>query len=222
MAGPANDKRFAEVPHSISGGAASYLQWDLLNQAFGPNLQDNADVIISLTYYDDPALAGNTLYPNVYSSLINGNLSIISPPSPYNVPVILQGSGQWQEARFELPNVNFQNGGSQSVCRYAASAPVYVSRVRYDVVRPCGPFEGIDYLQRLGLSSTNAQINLNWLGQASLLGAPAVTGAYSSVVTTTNTANNVYTLPTTNSAGFFRLQFPGYPSYLSTNPPNPY
>lgn len=219
--GPANDQRIAEVPNSISGGSAAYLQWNLLNQVFGPNQQDNADVIISLTYYDDPALAGNTLFPNVYSTLVDGNTGTISPSSPYNVPVTLQGSGQWQEAHFELPNVNFQNGASQYVCRYAASAPVYVSRVRYDVLRPCGLFEGIDYLQSLGMTSTNAQLNLNWLGQASLQGAPAVTGTYTNVVSVTNIASNIYTPPMTNGSGFFRLQFPGYPANLSTSPINP-
>jgi hypothetical protein len=219
LAGPANDRRIAEQPNPISGGSASYLDWDLLNQVFGTNLQDNADVIISLTYYDDPALAGNTLSPNVYSTLVDGSLGVISPSSPYNVPVTLRGSGKWQEAHFELPNVNFQNGAGQHVCRYAASAPVYVSRVRYDVVRPCGPLEGIDYLQLLGVNSTNAQINLSWLGTATLQSAPAATGAYNSVVTVTNILTNVYTLPMTNSAGFFRLQLPGYPSYLSTNSP---
>jgi hypothetical protein len=219
--GPANDQRTAEVPNSISGGSASYLQWNLLNQVFGPNLQDNADVIISMTYYDDPALAGNTLFPNVYSTLVDGNTGTISPSSPYNQPVTLQGSGKWREAHFELPNVNFQNGASQYVCRYAASAPVYVSRVCYDVIRPCGPFEGIDYLQSLGLSRANAQLNLNWLGQAALQGAPVVTGAYGNVVTVTNTANNIYTSTMTNNTQFFRLQFPGYPTNLSTSPINP-
>lgn len=219
--GPANDQRIAEVPDSISGGSASYLQWNLLNQVFGPNLQDNADVIMSMTYYDDPALAGNTLFPNVYSTLVDGNTGTISPSSPYNVPVTLVGSGKWQVAHFELPNVNFQNGGGQYVCRYAASAPVYVSRVRYDVIRPCGPFEGVDYLQSLGMSSINAQIKLNWLGQAALQGAPVVTGAYTNVVTVTNIANNIYTPTMTNTAEFFRLQFPSYPTNLSTSPVNP-
>lgn len=216
LAGPVNDRRLAEIPISINGGSASYLQWSLLNQAFGPTLQDNADVIMSLTYYDDPALAGNTIYPNVYSSMTDGNIVTISPSSPYNAPVILQGSGKWQVAQFELPNVNFQNGSGQYVCRYAASAPVYVSDVSYDIIRPAGPFEGIDYLQSLGMSNTNSQISLNWRGTGAIQGSAALTGPYQTILNVTNTATNVFLLPMTNTAGFFQLEFPAYPSYLST------
>ena len=226
IGGPGNDQRICLEPQSINGGSASYLIWYLQNNVFGDTYQDNADVIMDLTYYDDPALAGNTLYPNAYCSLINGNTTIISPSAPYNAPVILQGSGQWKEALFELPNVNFAvNPGAASpqyVCRYAASAPVLVSRVRYDVIRPAGPFEGVDYLQRLGLNATNRSVNLTWRGTGSIVSSPAVAATYSSILALTNTVNNVYPVPATNSASFFRLQFPGYPSYLSAYPPNPY
>jgi hypothetical protein len=225
LAGPANDQRISEIPNPIPGaGSASYMQWTLLNDVFGANYQDNADVIISMTYYDDPALAGNDFYPNVYSTLIDGATSVISPASPYNAPVYLQGSGKWQEAVFELPNVNFQNlsgnGLGQNVCRFASSAPISISRLRCNVLRPTGPFEGIDYLQTLDLnSSTNAPLALNWRGTASVQSAPALTGPYGSVYSVTNTANNVYPAPLTNNAGFFRLQWPAYPSYLNTNQP---
>jgi hypothetical protein len=101
------------------------------------------------------------------------------------------------------------------LCRFASSAPVYISRVRFNVIRPCGTFEGIDYLQGLGMTVTNSQMSLNWRGQASLQSAPVVTGAYGNLLTVTNTVTNVYAPAMTNTARFFRLAWPGYPSYLS-------
>ncbi len=64
---------------------------------------------------------------------------------------------------------------------------------------------------------TNAAANfkLNWRGSAVLQSATSVTGSYANVLTTTNSATNTYTVPTTNAAGFYRLQWPSYPAYLS-------
>jgi hypothetical protein len=222
LAGPVGNQLVCEQPNP-AGGGYYYEDWNLTNQVFGPNLQDNADVIMNMTYYDDPSLAGvgitNTLFPNVYSTLVDGNLGVISPSLPYGQPFVLKGTGKWQVAQFELPDVNFQNTSVQHVCRFASSAPIYVSRVQFNVLRPCGSFEGVDYLQSLGMNNTNAQINLNWRGQASLQGASTVAGAYNAVVTATNTVTNVYSLPMTNSAEFFRLQIPGYPTYMPGDAP---
>jgi hypothetical protein len=210
--GPANDQRIAEVPNPIGVGSASYEQFALLNNVFGPAYQDNSDVIISVDYYDDPALTNNDLYPNTYNTMNNGNVSVVSPQSPYGAPAYLAGTGKWQTAVWELPNVNFTGA---YLCRFASSAPVYISRVRFNVIRPCGTFEGIDYLQGLGMTVTNSQMSLNWRGQASLQSAPVVTGAYGNLLTVTNTVTNVYAPAMTNTARFFRLAWPGYPSYLS-------
>jgi hypothetical protein len=210
--GPTNDLRIAEVPLPIGAGSASYEQFALMKNVFGPVYQDNSDVIISVDYYDDPALAGNELFPNTYNTMNNGNISTVSPQSPYGAPVFLAGTGKWQTAAWELPNVNFQG---TYVCRFASSVPIYISRVRFNVIRPCGPFLGIDYLQPLGMTNTNLNLQLNWRGTATLQAAPAVTGAYGGVASVTNTVTNTYTVPMTNNAQFFRLQLPGYPSYLS-------
>jgi hypothetical protein len=217
LAGPSYDLRLAEKAN-VAGAGAYYLQFALLNNVFGPALQDNADVTMLVTYYDDPALVGAQIFPNTYETWIDGFSSIINPSAPYNVPVTLQGSGQWKDAYFELPNVSF---APNSVCKYAAysTAPLYVSRVRYDVIRPCGSFEGINYLQTIGITGTNASVTVNWFGTAALQSAQTVTGLYSNVVTVTNTLANTYGMPATNSAEFFRLQYPGYPPYLSTNTP---
>jgi hypothetical protein len=210
--GPANDQRIAEVPNPIGVGSATYEQFALLNNVFGPVYQDNSDVIISVDYYDDPALTNNDLYPNTYNTMNNGDVSVVSPQSPYGTPVYLAGTGKWQTAVWELPNVNFTGA---YLCRFASSAPVYISRVRFNVIRPCGSFEGIDYLQSLGMTVTNSQMSLSWRGQASLQSAPVVTGGYGNLLTVTNTTTNVYAPAMTNTARFYRLAWPGYPSYLS-------
>jgi hypothetical protein len=196
--------------------------------AFGPSSQDNARVSMLLTYYDDPALIGAQLGPNAYQSFEGGVSAIIGAPAPpYNVTVTLQGTGKWQDAYFELPNVDFNgvNQGPQSVCRFETTPPpgtttpavIYVSRIRYDVIRPCGPFEGINLLQSLGISA-NTNINVSWFGTASLQTSGTVLGSAATILNVTNTMTNSYTPPGTNMAQFFRLQFPAYPSYLSTNP----
>ena len=87
--GPSNDQRIAEEPIPAGQIGYYYEQFTLLNNAFGPAYQDNSDVIISVDYYDDPALVNGTLYPNTYNTLNNGVSSVISPQSPYGTAVVL-------------------------------------------------------------------------------------------------------------------------------------
>jgi len=226
-AGPSDDLRLSEAPAPGSGD--NNIQFALLNNVFGPSLQDNADVSMVLTYYDDPALVGATIYPQVYQSWVAGTSTITFPVAPYNNHAVLAGTGKWVDAYFELPNVNFNgvNQGPQSVVRFEttsvpgtnAAAVIYVSRVRFDVIRPCGPFEGINMLQSIGISGTNTSVNVNWFGTATLQSAPTLTGPFSNAVTVMNNVTNSYTQPTTKKTQFYRLQYPGYPSYLSTNTP---
>jgi hypothetical protein len=224
-AGPPDDQRLSEAPEPGSGN--NNLQFPLLNNVFGPVDQDNADVAIEMTYYDDPAQAGASLYPQVYQSWVGGVSTITTPAAPYNTVAVLQGTGKWQDAYFELPNVNF-NGVNQnySVVRFETGtgpgtntpAVVYVCRVRFDVIRPCGPFEGIDMLQNLGIANSSNSVSVNWRGTGTLQAALAVTGPYNTALAVTNTLTNSYAQPGTNNAAFFRLAYPGYPSYLSTSP----
>jgi hypothetical protein len=229
LAGPTNDLRLAEAPAPGSGN--NNIQFSLLNQAFGPNYQDNADVFISITYYDDPALAGATVYPGAYYTMNNSSTSSIlgTPPAPYNTPATLKGTGKWVNAIFEIPNDNFTgvNQGPQAVVRFQTTAAnpanpdtenVFISRVRFDVVRPCGPLEGINMFQSIGITSTNAQVKVNWYGTATVQAATNLLGAYSNVTNVVNTLTNSYSPIATNQARFFRLEYPPYPSYLSTNP----
>jgi hypothetical protein len=227
VAGPANDQRTVEVPNPAGGsGGAYYEQFQLMNNPFGPVLQDNSDVAMIVTYYDDPALAGNDLFVNTITTMTDGNLSVVSP-SGANITTTLQGTGKWVDAYFEVYNANFSatptfSGTPNFVCRYASSAPIYISRVRYNVIRPCGQYEGVAYLQgNVGITQTNAGVMLNWRGTASLQASAVVSGSYNNIVTVTNTLTNSYTVPATNNAQFFKLQFPSYPTNLSTFAPAP-
>ena len=219
MAGPPTDQRLSIRPD----GGNNNLQFAILNQVFGPSYQDNAHVSIALTYYDDPALAGATLRPQVYQSWIYGVSSITFPVAPYNTSVTVQGSGQWRDAYFELANVNFNgvNQGPQSLVRYAttransadpASGNVHVSRVRYDVIRPCGPYIGINMFQKMRVGNTNNQVRVDWFGTATLQSATNVAGSvWTNIVSTSNNASNNYVVPVPAKSQFFRLQFPPLP-----------
>ena len=84
-------------------------------------MQDNANVSIGVTYYDDPTLAGAQIGLNAYQTFVNGVTTIIgAPPAPYNARAVLQGTGKWVDAYFYLPNVNFYgvNQGPQSVVSF--------------------------------------------------------------------------------------------------------
>jgi hypothetical protein len=152
-AGPANDQRLSERPDGIYNN----IQFAILNTVFGPSYQDNARVAQVLTYYDDPAMVGATLYPQVYQSWVSGASTLLFP-NQAQVAVTLTGSGKWLDAYFELPDANFNgvNQTPQSLVRYettpaTAGDPttgyIHVSRVRYAVIRPCGPSAGINLLQ---------------------------------------------------------------------------
>ncbi len=226
LAGPVGNQMICEQPNP-AGGGYYYEDWNLTNSVFGPNYQDNADVIMNVTYYDDPSFAGvgntNVLVPNVYSSMVDGSVGLISPTAPYGQALIFRGTGKWQTAQFELPDVNFSQSltTEQHVCRFASSVPVYISSVQFNVLRPCGNFEGVDYLQTVGTSITNqSSLNFSWRGQASVVGSPVLQGVYTPVVSFTNTVMNSYSLPVPNNGTeFFRLGIPAYPAGLPGDAP---
>ena len=218
MAGPPDDQRLSLRPD----GGNNNLQFQILNQVFGPSYQDNADVSIALTYFDDPKLAGATLRPQVYQSWVYGASAITFPAAPYNTRVTLQGTGTWRDAYFELPNVNFNgvNQGPQSLVRYqttpaTAGDPttgyVHVSRVRYDVVRPCGPNQGINRFQSVQVTNSAGAPNIGWFGTATLQAAPTPAGTWTNAVSLTNSVKNSFVPSIPQQSQFFRLQFPPLP-----------
>jgi hypothetical protein len=218
VAGPANDQRLSIRPDQGDPN----LQFAILNSVFGPSYQDNTRASIRMTYYDDPRLVGASLRPQVYRTYVNGVSQIVGPPAPYNTRVTLTGTGKWLEAYFELPNVNFQgvNQGPQSLVRFqttravasdTTSGYVHVSRVRYDIVRPCGPYIGINMLQNVGILSLTNQPTLQWFGTATLRSAPQVTGPYTDFLSITNAQTNRYAPATLLPQQFFQLKFPPLP-----------
>jgi hypothetical protein len=217
-AGPAQDQRLSLRPD----GGNNNLQFQILNQVFGPSYQDNADVSIAVTYYDDPTLAGATLRPQVYQSWIYGVSTITFPAGPFNTRVTLQGTGAWRDAYFELPNVNFNgvNQGPQSVVRYQTTPAnpadpttgyVHVSRVRYDVIRPCGAYQGINMFQSLNITNGPGNVSIGWFGTATLQAAPTSSGAWTNVVNLTNALKNSYVPATPQNPHCVRLKYPPVP-----------
>ena len=177
--------------------------------------QPNARLAICMTYYDNPALAGRSFRPEVYQSDRNGTTTFAFTPA--NIAVVLQGTDRWRETYFELPDVKFNgvNQGPQAAARFAVNGKIFFSRVRYAVIRPCGPYAGVNLLVdckpvSLGVApATNGMLRLTWPAESTnyvlestptLLPtqwrtvtnpAPTVEGA-SRVVTITNTGTDAY------------------------------
>jgi hypothetical protein len=232
LVGPPADQRLAEAPT----GGNNNIQFAIIPGVsalppLGPTYQDNLDVLMALTYYDDPAMTGARLYPWPYSTLKSGVQSITFPNqlsgvnafgTPYSYREVLTGSGKWKVAYFELPNVNLSgvNQGPQSAVRFQtdpatngvpASGYIHVTRVRYNVVRPCGSYEGINMFQRLSINQNSPSATVGWFGQAALQAATKLTGAWTDLTSVTNTTTNSYTAPVPLPSQFFRLKFPPVP-----------
>ena len=148
-AGPDDDRRFAIRPARDDGNPAfahNYLNLAIVNQVLGPSSQPNAHLAICVTYYDDPALAGQSFRPEVYQSDRNGVTTFAFTPG--SVAVTLPGSGRWREAYFELLDAKFSgvNQGPQAAARFFVSGKIFFTRVRYAVIRPCGPMAQVNRL----------------------------------------------------------------------------
>jgi len=146
-AGPANDRRMAVRAarnDGTPGFAHTYLNFAILNEALGPSSQPNANLAICATYYDDPHLVGANFRPEVYQT-DSGGLATLAFTSP-SIAVKLEGSGSWRTAYWEIPNMKFLgvNQGPQAAARFVSSDKIFVTRLRYGVIRPCGPKAGIN------------------------------------------------------------------------------
>ncbi|MBL9168960.1 MAG: hypothetical protein JNN07_14565 [Verrucomicrobiales bacterium] len=202
-AGPTNDRRMsirAALGDGNNGFNNQYLNFAIVpivvdgeepKLPFGPSSQDNARLAICMTYYDDPDLIGQTFRPEVYKTEQFGSETLAFTPG--SIAVALEGTGQWREAYFEIPNVNFSgvNQGPQAAARFVVSHPngkIAFSRVRYAVIRPCGPLADVNLLEdckgvRLSLASlANGKLKFSWpktqvgysLQTSSTIGADAV------------------------------------------------
>jgi hypothetical protein len=154
-AGPANDRRLAIRPafdDGTPGFGHIYMNFAITEEALGPTSQPNANLAIAVTYYDDPDRVGATFRPEVYQSDRNGLVGLAFTPG--TIAVALEGTGKWRDAYFEIPDMKFTgvNQGPQAAARFVFGpnqppyGKVFFSRVRYAVIRPCGPQAGVNLL----------------------------------------------------------------------------
>ena len=102
-----------------------------LDEAFGPSTQPNAHLSLCVTYYDNPELAGATFRPEVYQRDV-GALTTFGF-TPDDEVITLEGSDQWKEAYFEIPEIKFNgvNQGPQAAARFVLSDKIHFTRIRY-------------------------------------------------------------------------------------------
>lgn len=149
-AGPVADRR-AAVRAALDDGTGGfphhYLNFAITEQALGPSTQPPARLAIVATYYDDPDLAGRTIRPEVYATERNGSATLGFTTGEW--AVALEGSGTWKDAYWEIPDVKFTgvNQGPQAAARFVVNGKIAVSRLRYAVIRPCGPNAGKNPLE---------------------------------------------------------------------------
>ena len=129
-AGPAGDRRMAIRPardDGTPGFAHQYLNLAIQTRRSGRRRQPNAHLAICMTYYDDPALAGQSFRPEVYITDRNGVNGFAFTPG--NIAVVLQGTDRWRDAYFELPDVKFNgvNQGPQAAARFFVSGKIFFS-----------------------------------------------------------------------------------------------
>ena len=170
-AGPAGDLRMAIRPahnDGTAGFAHHYLNLAIQNLALGPSTQPNAHLAICMTYYDDPALVGQSFRPEVYITDRNGVNGFAFTPG--SIAVVLEGTDTWRDAYFELPDVKFNgvNQGPQAAARFFVSGKIFFSRASYAVIRPCGPLAGQNVLVEcsrvpLRIQSDGINVRLSWI-----------------------------------------------------------
>lgn len=227
-AGPPNDRRLAvRAAHDdgTPGFAHQYLNFAILDEKLGPSSQPPAHLAICVTYYDDPALAGTRFKPEVYKTELSGVEVFGFTPDTYFVT--LEGTGEWKDAYWEIQGVKFSgvNQGPQAAARFTTAdagdvqAKIAVTRVRYGVIRPCGPLAGVNPLEAckpvtdvtLTIARVGNSVQLSWPAAATdfvIQGTSTLSdpqwGAVNVVVEVIG-ARNVATLPIGTGTQYFRL-----------------
>lgn len=155
--GPAGDLRAAIRPALNEGADTNfdrYMNFSIVDEWFGPTSQPNAVFKIAVDYYDDPALVGERFGPEVYQSDVYGQLQVTFYPDAQRLT--LEGTDTWRTAAWQIDDVNFTgiNQGPQAAVRFwfTDNAAVYISRVRYAVIRPVGENAGVDMLADVPLT----------------------------------------------------------------------
>jgi hypothetical protein len=219
-AGPVSDRRLA-----VRGDTAPnyFVNFQIVTNALGPTSQGNVHLAMSVTYYDDPALAGEGFRPQVWKLREPTGTAFNYMNTPQNM--ILAGTGQWRDAYWEIGTISFDgvNQGPQAAARFqtdaapgqSTAAPVHISRIRYAVIRPCGPTAGQNPLSSKATLTagpdTNGLLRVTWPNrapQAVLDSAPTLSGAWSAfngTPTIEGTQSVVRFGPTNANSQFFRL-----------------
>ena len=173
-AGPDGDRRFSVRPAMDDGTPGflhNYMNFAIQEEVFGPSSQPNAHLSICVTYYDDPELTGASFRPEVFQRDVGG-LTTFGFTSEDRVTE-LQGTGEWREAYFEIPGIKFNgvNQGPQAAARFVFTDKIFFTRIRYGVIRPCGPLAGVNPLEAckpiespaLSISRTESgEIRVQW------------------------------------------------------------
>ena len=149
-AGPSHDRRLAVRPAFDDGSSNfphRYLNFALVDEPFGPSSQPNAHLTLCVTYYDDPELSGATFRPEVFQ-VDRGGLTTFGFTSAEDVTE-LQGTGEWRDAYYEIPEIKFNgvNQAPQAAARFVLTDKIFFTRIRYGVIRPCGPSAGVNPLE---------------------------------------------------------------------------
>lgn len=227
-AGPPGDRRLAVRPAHDDGSpgfAHQYLNFAITGEKLGPSSQPPAHLAICITYYDDPALTGTAIKPEVYKTEVNGVETFGFTPDSYFVT--LEGSGEWKTAYWEIQNVKFTgvNQGPQAAARFTTRnagdvrAKIAVTRVRYGIIRPCGPLAGVNPLEDcqpvtevpLAIERAGNTVRLSWSAAATgfvIQASPSLAPAQWSVVDTPVEIigdRQVASLPIGAETQFFRL-----------------
>jgi hypothetical protein len=215
-AGPPEDRRLAV--RSDQGNI--YLNFAITDEKLGPTSQDPALLAICATYYDDPALVGRQFRPEVYDSEVGGVEGYAFVPG--SAGVAIQGTGKWRRAYWEISGMKFAgvNQGPQAAARFWENGQIFVTRLRYAVIRPCGPNAGVNKLQgcdpkALDLQSKKSgnQVEISWAGTAEkgwmLLESPSleapVTWTEVSATPALENGRYVVKLPPAASSSFYRM-----------------
>ncbi len=155
-AGPAGDIRTAVRPALNEGADFNFdrfINFQLEEGWFGPTDQPNAKIKIAADYYDDPELAGERFGPEVYQTSLFGQLQFAFYPSEQRTT--LEGTGEWRVAAWQIDNMNFSGVNcSPAAARFwfTDNGAIYISRVRYAVIRPVGEHAGVDMLEDVPLT----------------------------------------------------------------------
>jgi hypothetical protein len=223
-AGPAEDRRKAVRAARDDGSPGfqhQYLNFAILSESLGPSSQPPARLAICATYYDDPELVGKRFKPEVYITERNGVTTFGFTDDTYWVT--LEGTDKWVDAYWEITDMKFNgvNQGPQAAARFTSEDKIFVTTIRYAVIRPCGPLAGVNLLEsckpvtdvQIGIRREGGNVVISWPSSAegfflegtSSLSTPDWRDVNAVVELDPATQENFVTLPI-ESTTYFRLR----------------